>query len=104
MVAALPPGPARPRRKVLQSPPPVQPAPHGRGARRDGPLEGYYRHPAIHGRRIVFCSDDDLWTASDTGGIARRLTVSKAAVMRPVFSPDGQWIAFTGVDEGGSEV
>ncbi|MBM3316510.1 MAG: PDZ domain-containing protein [Candidatus Eisenbacteria bacterium] len=61
-------------------------------------------HPAIHGESIVFCSDDDLWTVGIEGGIARRLTVSKGSVSRPVFSPDGRWIAFTGTDEGGTEV
>lgn len=65
---------------------------------------GYYVHPTIHGERIVFCSDDDLWCVGASGGIARRLTASKGTVSRPLFSPDGRWIAFTGTDEGGSEV
>jgi hypothetical protein len=69
-----------------------------------GQSPGYYRFPAIHGDQIVFCSDDDLWVVGAAGGVARRLTVSKAAVARPVFSPDGRWIAFTGTDEGGVEV
>jgi tricorn protease len=69
-----------------------------------GSQPGYYRFPAIHGDQIAFCSDDDLWVADVAGGVARRLTVSKAAVARPAFSPDGRWIAFTGTDEGGVEV
>ncbi|MCK4303063.1 MAG: PDZ domain-containing protein [Candidatus Eisenbacteria sp.] len=68
-----------------------------------GLLQGYYRFPTICGDQIIFCSDDDLWTVGTEGGVARRLTVSSAAVTRPVLSPDGQWIAFTGFDEGGAE-
>ncbi len=88
----------------LRVPPPIAAARPGQAGSETGAVPGYYRFPAIHGDRIVFCSDDDLWIASDAGGVARRLTVSKSAVARPVFSPDGRWIAFTGMDEGGVEV
>ena len=68
------------------------------------PQRGYYRFPAISGDRIVFCSDSDLWMVSAAGGTARRLTAAKAIALRPCFSPDGEWIAFTGSDEGGTEI
>jgi tricorn protease len=67
-------------------------------------LQGYYRFPTIHGDRIVFVSDDDLWVVGVAGGIASRLTTGKGPVSRPVFSPDGRWIAYQGFDEGVPEI
>jgi tricorn protease len=65
---------------------------------------GYYRFPTLHDERIVFVSDDDLWTVDAGGGTARRLTASKGPVASAVFSPDGRWIAYAGFDEGVSEI
>lgn len=65
---------------------------------------GYYRHPTIHKNTIVFVSEDDLWTIPKTGGIARRLTSNLGAVTFPHLSPDGQWLAFIGREEGYGEV
>lgn len=65
---------------------------------------GYYRFPTIHQDYIVFVCEDDLWSISKDGGIARRLTSGLAEATRPVLSPDGQWLAFTGREEGNSEV
>lgn len=67
-------------------------------------MPGYYRSPTIYRDTIVFCSEDDLWEASVTGGVARRLTASLGALASPHFSPDGQWIAFSGREEGAWEV
>ncbi len=64
---------------------------------------GYYREPTIADDRIVFVSDDDLWTVSRHGGIASRLTGGDGRVMAPRLSPDGTWIAFTADYDGGSE-
>ena len=65
---------------------------------------GYYRFPAIHDDTVVFTSEDDLWTVSATGGIARRLTANLGTISHPHFSPDGRTLAFTGREEGHSEV
>jgi tricorn protease len=65
---------------------------------------GYYRFPTIHGDTVVFVCEDDLWTASVDGGIARRLTSNLGEVDWPALSPDGQWLAFTGREEGPPEV
>ena len=66
-------------------------------------IQGYYRHPAIHGDRLVFVCEDDLWTVPVTGGVPRRLTASPGTVSFPCFSPDGRRVAFTGRDEGPAE-
>jgi tricorn protease len=65
---------------------------------------GYYRFPTIHDDTVVFVCEDDLWTVSVHGGIARRLTSNLGEVDSPAQSPDGQWLAFTGREEGPPEV
>lgn len=65
---------------------------------------GYFRFPTIYKDSIVFVSEDDLWQVSTEGGRAVRLTSNLGEVSHPQYSPDGRWIAFTGRDEGVSEV
>jgi tricorn protease len=67
-------------------------------------VRGYYRHPAVFGDRVVFVSEDDLWSVPAAGGVATRLTANPGAVSFPRFSPDGGMIAFTSRDEGRLEV
>ncbi|MCX7801037.1 MAG: PDZ domain-containing protein [Fimbriimonadales bacterium] len=69
-----------------------------------GASQGYYRFPTIHGDRVVFVSEDDLWEVPAQGGTARRLTANLGAISFPAFSPDGRWLAFTGREEGVPEV
>lgn len=66
--------------------------------------KGYYRFPTIYGETVAFVCEDDLWTVSVAGGVARRLTTSLSAVITPHYSPDGQWLAFVARDEGHPEV
>src|SRR5437870_3217133 len=66
--------------------------------------QGYYRFPTIHNDAVVFVSDDDLWTVSATGGVARRLTSGLGSASHPALSSDGSWLAFAGRDEGPPEV
>src|SRR5262245_9886096 len=64
----------------------------------------YVRWPDLHGNRVVFCAEGDLWSVADTGGIARRLTNHPGNEFFPHWSPDGKWIAFTGEYDGNSDV
>jgi tricorn protease len=65
---------------------------------------GYLRYPDIHGDRIVFASEGDLWIVSDRGGMARRVTSYPGTEYFPHFSPDGSKIAFTGEYDGNRDV
>ena len=58
------------------------------------------RFPDIHGDKVVFTYAGDLWTAPVSGGTAVRLTAHPGLEVFAKFSPDGQWIAFTGQYDG----
>ncbi len=64
---------------------------------------GYFRHPTVHGDRVVFVCEDDLWDVPLAGGVARRLTSGRGVMSRPILSPDGSQIAFTSSDEAHPE-
>src|SRR5271170_8036404 len=61
-------------------------------------------HPAINATQIVFVYAGDLWSVPRAGGVAQRLTAGNGAASRPVFSPDGSEIAFTGDYDGNADV
>jgi tricorn protease len=60
--------------------------------------------PDIHKDKIAFVYGGDLWLASSSGGVARRITSSPGRELFPKFSPDGKWIAFTGQYDGNFNV
>ena len=62
------------------------------------------RFPDIHGDRVVFTHAGDLWTAPAGGGDAVRLTTHPGLEIFAKFSPDGNWIAFTGQYDGDEQV
>jgi tricorn protease len=62
------------------------------------------RHPTVSATQIVFVYGGDLWSVPRQGGAAQRLTAGNGAASRPVFSPDGSEIAFTGAYEGNADV
>ena len=62
------------------------------------------RFPDIHGDKVVFTYGGDLWLASTSGGTAWRLTAHPGKELFGKFSPDGNWIAFTGQYDGDEQV
>jgi tricorn protease len=65
---------------------------------------GYYMLPTLHGDTLVFLCEDDLWTVSAAGGVARRLTTAPGSVQFPVLSPDGSRLAYAARDDGPQEI
>jgi len=80
----------------------------------DTAMQGFLRYPAVHGNKVVFTSEGDLWITeieSDIVGgrlvktsLPRRLTVHDGQERFAHFSPDGKWIAFTGQYDGNDDV
>ncbi len=60
--------------------------------------------PDIHGNKIVFTYEGDLWIVNSDGGTAVRLTTFPGNEYRARFSPDGKWIAFTASYDGGQSI
>ena len=63
-----------------------------------------FRQPAISKTEIVFSCAGDLWVVGKNGGDGRRLTSGIGIESNPYFSPDGNWIAFTGDYDGNTDV
>ncbi|HEV8482574.1 MAG TPA: protease, partial [Blastocatellia bacterium] len=59
-----------------------------------------FQKPTVNRTSIVFVYAGDLWTVSREGGDAKRLTSGVGVETDPMFSPDGNWIAFTGEYDG----
>ncbi len=60
--------------------------------------------PSPDGAQIAFCYQGDIWTVASEGGEAVRLTAHPAYDQQPIWSPDGQWIAFTSNRDGNDDV
>src|SRR3954447_2175606 len=60
--------------------------------------------PTLSRTHIAFVYAGDLWTVGRDGGEARRLTSGAGLETDPFFSPDGQWLAFTGEYDGNLDV
>jgi len=68
----------------------------------DNPL--LMRTPTLNKTHIVFSYAGDLWAVARDGGEASRLTTGVGREFNPLFSPNGQWIAFTGEYDGNVDV
>ncbi len=62
------------------------------------------RNPSISQQHIAFVYGGDIWVADKSGQNPRRLTINPGVELNPVFSPDGQHIAFTGNYDGNTDV
>ncbi|MBI1334019.1 MAG: hypothetical protein GC165_14195 [Armatimonadetes bacterium] len=64
----------------------------------------FLSHPDIHGDRIVFTAEGDLWIAELKSGDAWRLTSDRGVETNAHFSPDGSQLAYTAQYDGGRDV
>lgn len=55
-------------------------------------------------KTVVFCYEGDIWKADLASKIATRLTAMTGNETRPRISPDGKWVAFSGVQYGNNDV
>ena len=62
------------------------------------------RQPTASQDEIAFIYAGDVWVANRDGSDPRRLTAQKGQKDLPYFSPDGQWIAFSGKYDSGMNV
>jgi len=60
--------------------------------------------PDVHGDRVAFTCEGDLWIGSVATGRAERLTRDEGVEMDARFSPDGKTLAFTAEYDGVREV
>lgn len=69
------------------------------------PLTGA-RMPALspNGKRIAFVWRGDVWVADSTGGHAVPVTSHEELDAYPVFSPDGNWIAYSSLRNGNWDI
>lgn len=62
------------------------------------------RSPDISKSHITFVYGGDVWIADKSGANARRLTSNPGVELNPIFSPDGNQIAFTGNYDGNTDI
>ena len=62
------------------------------------------QQPALSENHIAFVYANDLWIADRDGKHPRRLTSDDGVESLPVFSPDGQHVAFTAQYDGNTDV
>jgi len=66
----------------------------------------YFTEPSLSPDRkeIAFVSGGDIWTVPSTGGVASLLVSHTANEARPLYSPDGRYLAFISSRTGGGDL
>src|SRR4051812_39109632 len=66
----------------------------------------YMTEPSLSPDRkeIVFVSGGDIWSVQAEGGIARLLVSHPATESKPLFSPDGKYLAFNSNRTGNGDI
>src|SRR5208283_6217321 len=67
-----------------------------------GPL--LLQNPTLSKTQIAFAFGGDIWIVDRAGGDAQRLVTGTGTLSRPLFSPDGTMVAYTGNYEGNDDV
>jgi tricorn protease len=62
------------------------------------------QHPSLSRTQIAFDYAGEIWVVAREGGEARRVVTGQLRNSRPVFSPDGTQIAFSGIYDGNEDV
>ncbi len=60
--------------------------------------------PTMSKAQIAFAFGGDIWIVDRAGGDAQRLVTGTGVLSRPIFSPDGTMIAYTGNYDGNDDV
>ncbi|RYZ20696.1 MAG: PDZ domain-containing protein [Chitinophagaceae bacterium] len=78
----------------------------GAGAQQTLTPQTAFAEPALapDKREIAFTSGGDIWTVASTGGDARLLVAHPAYESRPLYSPDGRYLAFQSTRTGNGDL
>ncbi|MCB9558619.1 MAG: PD40 domain-containing protein [Deltaproteobacteria bacterium] len=87
--------------QTVKAPAPVE---RGKVAPPSADVPRLFQHPTLSRSQIAFDFAGEIWIVSRAGGTARRLVSGQLANSRPIFSPDGSSLAFTGVYDGNADV
>ncbi len=60
--------------------------------------------PSPDGKALLFAFEGDIWKMDISGGTAYRVTAMAGSESLPRYSPDGNWIAFTGTQDGNENI
>ncbi len=66
----------------------------------------YFSEPSLSPDRqeIAFVSGGDIWTVPSTGGVAALLVSHPATESRPIYSPNGEQLAFVSTRSGNGDI
>ncbi len=60
--------------------------------------------PTLSATHIAFAYGGEIWEVSRRGGVAHPLVTGHGNLTRPLYSPNGAWIAFTATYQGNTDV